>query len=194
MSRCTVANFRRARRREAGWWRAARPAKKKPRIGGGALKFWESPNNDNGSVSTWCGHSMAVADARTQALARFQSQGADGMMLPQAVSCSSRGASSSIGALRRSPGTPHPGLFLRTLLAPRATRNGRTKIILGGLRDGRPRPLCGNNAVGDQSLPRGHPQVATSGCSVKYEGVVGKLCGRQCPGVHHYVVRINPLT
>src|SRR5213080_2394707 len=42
MSRCTVANFRRARRREAGWWRAARPAKKKPRIGGGALNFGTS--------------------------------------------------------------------------------------------------------------------------------------------------------
>src|SRR5213595_1570660 len=42
MSRCTGANFRRARRREAGWWRAARPAKKKPRIGGGALNFGTS--------------------------------------------------------------------------------------------------------------------------------------------------------
>src|SRR5436190_1561147 len=42
MSRCTVANFRRARRREAGWWRAARPAKKKPRIVGGALNFGTS--------------------------------------------------------------------------------------------------------------------------------------------------------
>src|SRR5881392_4201801 len=42
MSRCTVANFRRARRREADWWRAARPAKKKPRIGGGALNFGTS--------------------------------------------------------------------------------------------------------------------------------------------------------
>src|SRR5207244_1433737 len=82
MSRCTVANFRRARKREAGWWRAARPAKKKPRIGGGALKFWESPNNDNRSLSTWCGHSMAVADTRTQALARFQvRERADGMMI-----------------------------------------------------------------------------------------------------------------
>jgi hypothetical protein len=34
----------------------------------------------------------------------------------------------------------------------------------------------------------------TSGCSVKYEGVVGKLDDWQCPGIHHYVVRINPLT
>jgi hypothetical protein len=29
---------------------------------------------------------------------------------------------------------------------------------------------------------------------VKYEAVVGKLCGRQCPSVHHYAGRINPLT
>src|SRR2546430_17436481 len=82
MSRCTVANFRRARRREAGWWRAARPAKKKPRIGGGALKFWESPNNDNRSLSTWCGHSMAVGETRTQTPPRFQvGERGDGLMI-----------------------------------------------------------------------------------------------------------------
>src|SRR5436305_15163362 len=28
----------------------------------------------------------------------------------------------------------------------------------------------------------------------EYEGVVGKLCGRHCAGVHHHLVRINPLT
>src|SRR5262249_47610354 len=28
----------------------------------------------------------------------------------------------------------------------------------------------------------------------EYEGVVDKLCGRHCAGVHHHLVRINPLT
>src|SRR5262245_64820077 len=36
---------------------------------------------------------------------------------------------------------------------------------------------------------------ATNETSVyEYEGVVDKLCGRHCAGVHHHLVRINPLT
>ena len=28
----------------------------------------------------------------------------------------------------------------------------------------------------------------------EYEGVVDKLCDRHCAGVHHHLVRINPVT
>ena len=72
------------------------------------------------------------------------------------------------------------------VFAPDATRNGNTKLATGGLRDGKP-----GTSRYREDIRR---SPTTLGCSVKYKGVVGKLCGRQCPGVHHDVVRINPLT
>jgi hypothetical protein len=69
-------------------------------------------------------------------------------------------------------------------------------MILGGLRDGKPpaavRQECRRGPVATGDALRRSP--TTSDCSAEYEGVVGKLCGRQCPGIHHYLVRINPLT
>jgi hypothetical protein len=53
--------------------------------------------------------------------------------------------------LERSPGKPHPGLFLHARYGATHNENWkRTKTILGGLRDGNPRRLCGLNAAGDQ--------------------------------------------
>jgi hypothetical protein len=76
--------------------------------------------NDNSKASTQCGRSMTVASHS----ARFQSRGPGRQEAATSpVSGSSTRASSSVGALWRSPGRPHPGLCL---LGPRAIARGNT--------------------------------------------------------------------
>jgi hypothetical protein len=127
-------------------------------------------------------------------LVRFQSQEADRQVLAHVAASGLFRRAFGVSGLFESPGTPHPGLFyLRYPLRPwldkwKCLDTGRAACVIGS-----PRRLCGMYAAGDQlSYRRRAP--TTLGCSVKYERVVGKLYGRQCPGVHHYVVRINPLT
>jgi len=66
---------------------------------------------------------------------------------------------------------------------------------------GRPEPLSRVPAPGEvgrdlSSVPMREAQMdqLTKHSVHEYEGVVDKLCGRHCAGVHHHLVRINPLT
>jgi hypothetical protein len=136
---------------------------------------------------------MSLAQTRTppERPCRGSRRGLGNPRVSQQLSGSLEGPLRLSGLFGKAPACRTRGFFCSPVFAPDATRNGNIKLATGGLRDGKPRRhRPSHSRRGRYRDLRRSP--TTSGCSVKYEGVVGKLCGRQCSGIHHYVVRINP--
>jgi hypothetical protein len=121
---------------------------------------------------------MSLAQTRTppERPCRGSRRGLGNPRVSQQLSGSLEGPLRLSGLFGKAPACRTRGFFCSPVFAPDATRNGNIKLATGGLRDGKPRRhRPSHSRRGRYRDLRRSP--TTSGCSVKYEGVVGKLAG-----------------